>query len=154
MVFQRGPDWLVKLTDFGISKRAVGTQLRTFAGTFAYSAPEVRELYTAEDLAAGDVGTYSFGVDVWAVGAITFRAITGGVAFQAPGQLTGYVVQGSPFPVEELRHASVTAECVEFVQRTMAASPRRRPTSNDALSHPWMELSIGNSRSGILPFPR
>ncbi len=136
LVLHQGPEWWVKIADFGISKRIDGTALRTVIGTEAYLAPEVRGIYTP-DFQENDESTFSFAVDIWAVGSITFRMITGQLAFPNPRRLFDYVVGGRPFPIEQTQ--SMSSECSDFVIRTMAASPRQRPTSQQALSSPWMQ---------------
>ena len=144
-MLNKGPEWWVKIADFGISKRIDGTALRTVIGTEAYLAPEVRGFYTA-DSTVDDEHTFSLAVDIWAVGAITFRMVTGRLAFP-PRQLFDYVVRGSSFPLEE----SMSPEYAKFVVETMAASPRFRPTSQHALSYAWIQMQetpIPGSDSG------
>lgn len=129
-----GPEWRIKIADFGITKQADGTELRTkYIGTMAYLAPEIRGIYTA-DFEDEDKSTYSFAVDIWAVGVITFRMITGQLPFPPGGKLVDYVVRGRPFPVME----SLSLEATDFVTKTMAASPRHRPNSRQALSSSWI----------------
>lgn len=132
-MLHQGPKWWVKIADFGITKRIDGTELRTVVGTEAYLAPEVRGIY-APDSEDDDDHTISFSMDIWAVGAITFRAVTGQFAFPPGRKLFDYVVKSQPFPVSQ----SMNTECTDFVIKTMAASPRRRPTSKQALSDPWI----------------
>lgn len=42
MVVFKGPEWWIKIADFGLTKSALEdfTQLRTVAGTPAFAAPE------------------------------------------------------------------------------------------------------------------
>ncbi len=134
-MLHRGPNWWVKIADFGISKRIDETFLRTIIGTEAYLAPEVRGLYTAGSK-EGDESIFSFAVDIWAVGAIAFRIVTGRLAFPPGRKLFDYVVGGSPFPIDE----SMNSEYAKFVTETMAASPRQRPTSQQALSFEWIQM--------------
>ncbi|KAF4626726.1 hypothetical protein G7Y89_g11431 [Cudoniella acicularis] len=146
LVLHQGPEWWVKIADFGITKRIDGTELRTVIGTEAYLAPEVRGIYTT-DSQEDDKHTFSFAVDIWAVGAITFRMITSQLAFPPGRKLFDYVVGGQPFPVEQ----SMSSECNDFVIKTMAASPRYRPTSQQALSYPWILTQEPISNDSDLP---
>ncbi|KAL3085744.1 hypothetical protein niasHS_009493 [Heterodera schachtii] len=61
-------DWrraaIMKLTDFGLSKRDVHGQLRTILGTPAFMAPEVR------------AGKYTMSADVFSLGSIFFLLLT------------------------------------------------------------------------------
>jgi serine/threonine protein kinase len=133
-VLHKGPEWWVKVADFGISKRVDDTVLRTIIGTEAYLAPEVRGLYT-DDSKEADENTFSFAVDIWAIGAISFRMVTGRLAFPPGRKLFDYV-RGSPFPIEE----PMIPEYAKFITETMAASPRHRPTSKQALSYKWIRM--------------
>ena len=135
------PEWWVKIADFGITKRIDGTALRTVIGTEAYLAPEVRGIYTA-DSEEEDENSFSFAVDIWAVGSMTVRMITGKLAFQTPRKLFDYVVGGQPFPVNQ----AMGPECADFVMKTMAASSHRRPTSQEALSFPWIRIEMPDSK--------
>jgi serine/threonine protein kinase len=78
LVLHPTPNWWVKISDFGISKKVEGTALRTAIGTESYLAPEVRGFIADDDNADG---TFSLAVDVWAVGAIVFRMIAGQLPF-------------------------------------------------------------------------
>ncbi|KAJ2454707.1 hypothetical protein EV183_001291 [Coemansia sp. RSA 2336] len=69
------------LTDFGLSKTALGDDGRTntFCGTPAYMAPEVLESSESYDLS----------VDWWSLGILLYEMLTGSVPFKgkAPGQI-------------------------------------------------------------------
>ena len=144
-MLHKSPEWWVKISDFGISKRTEFTVLRTRIGTDAYLAPEVKGIYSP-DLGEGEEGTFSFAIDLWAVGAIAFRMITGRPAFSAPRQLFEYVVMGSQFPTEP----SMSPECTKFVIQTMAASPRHRPSTKQALLSEWVKIQDTNTGAQIL----
>ena len=79
-------------------------------------------------------------MDIWSVGAITFRMIVGELPFPSRRNLRDYAMRGQPFPKEE----SLSPEVAMFVTETMAASPRLRLTSEQALSHQWI-ISQGST---------
>ncbi len=131
----QGPEWWVKIADFGIAKRIEGTELRTVIGTEAYQAPELKGLYTAgshED----DDSIFSLAVDIWSIGVIAFRMTTGQLPFPPGRKLFNYVVNGRPFPLDHTQH--MDPACLEFVKTTLAASPAQRPNTKVALSHQWI----------------
>ncbi len=134
LVLQRRPEWWVKIADFGIAKRIEGTELRTVIGTEAYLALEVRGIYSPDS--QDDEGAFSLAVDVWAIGAITFRMITGQIPFPPGRKLSNYVVGGKSFLTGHI----MSPECTSFLLKTMAASPNHRPTSQEALSYPWIKV--------------
>jgi serine/threonine protein kinase len=137
-----GTRW-VKIADFGISKRLDGTALRTFSGTEGYLAPEVQG-YEPDDFSEEDERTFSLAVDIWSVGAITFRMIVGNLPFPSKRNLRDYAMRGQPFPMEE----SLGLQGARFVMETMAASPRLRLTSEQALSHQWI-ISQGSTLQSL-----
>ena len=109
-------------------------------GTEGYIAPEVRGFVSEEEDEGADKfkdgdSTYSLAVDIWAVGALVFRMITGQMAFQSPRDLFRHVVAKVPFPV----NSSIGPDCHRFLLAAMDASPRRRPTAEQALEEPWIK---------------
>ncbi|KAI9772339.1 MAG: hypothetical protein M1840_001088 [Geoglossum simile] len=151
LVQSGGPDWWVKIGDFGISKR-VGeglTALRTFSGTPGFLAPEVlaQNGYFG-DYNSGAGGEYTLAVDIWSLGEIAFRALTGEQPFPIRS-LKAYVKGTSPFPVEVLQAHGVSEEGCDFLNSLMAPIPKDRLTARDALSHIWIEhqkLSLAVSK--------
>ncbi|KAE8449251.1 hypothetical protein EG329_008418 [Mollisiaceae sp. DMI_Dod_QoI] len=143
LVLRKGPQWWVKIADFGITKRLDDTAARTIIGTEAYLAPEVRGIYTIDSLEA-DESTFSFAVDIWTIGAITFRMVTGSGPFTSGRKLYDYVVREQQFPIDP----RMSPECADFVTKTMAASPRRRPTSWEA-SMPNESNLIDETRTNV-----
>jgi len=57
----QGPDGLLKLSDFGISKILSDDELNTICGTPIYMAPEIWEMVP-----------YNNKVDVWSMGVVTY----------------------------------------------------------------------------------
>lgn len=139
LVKHRGPNWWVKISDFGATKQIESTALRTQIGTEPYLAPEVRGLYAPSDLDLEPSQTYSLAVDIWSVGAIAFRIAAGRVPFPPNSrELYRYVVVGGPFPSDD----SLSAECVAFITSAMSPSPSRRPTAKEAMERPWVRAAL------------
>ncbi|KAH8680292.1 kinase-like domain-containing protein [Ilyonectria robusta] len=143
LVVHRGPRWWVKICDFGISKRVEGsTALRTMeVGTMGYMAPEVLGMFTLEDLQENqtEVAAYTSAVDLWALGEITHKLLTQKATFLSPNQRANYVTMGTQFPTNELESVGASTHCILFIQQTMAASPRKRLTADEAAGHEWLE---------------
>jgi serine/threonine protein kinase len=151
LVLHTGPDWWVKITDFGISKRSEGTALRTQIGTPSYQAPEVGGIYSGDsdsdtsDKDDAEQGPYkpledpyTSAVDIWSIGAIAFRLLEGKVAFSNPRSLCKYVTRGKKFPIPKAC-AWGDLPCADFIKQTMAGSASLRPSARDALQHSWMD---------------
>lgn len=113
-----GPQWHVKVADFGISKNTDGTSLATLIGIPGYIAPE---------LLGDSLNSYTAAVDVWALGAVAFCMRTDFPPFPTLQHLMNYVRDHkTQFPVRPLGRSS--GFCMNFVLSTMAESPERRLT--------------------------
>ena len=77
-------------------------------------------------------------VDIWSLGEIVFRALTGQQPFPIRSLRT-YVRGASSFPIATLRAHGVSEEGSNFLSSLMAPSPENRSTVTDALSHVWVE---------------
>jgi serine/threonine protein kinase len=138
-VQSKNPAWWVKIGDFGISKRAEEglTAFRTFSGTFGFIAPEILAQHGLfEDSDFRTKGEYTVAVDIWSLGEISFRALTGEQPFPI-GSLRKYVRGASPFPIEMLQTHNVSEEGCNFLISLMAPMPEDRLTARNALSHIW-----------------
>lgn len=144
------PDWWVKIGDFGISKRAEEglTSLRTFSGTPGFLAPEVLLRSGLVDDDALEINEeYTVAIDLWSLGEIVFRALTGEQAFSNKS-LWKYIREKSGFPVSVLRAHGVSSEGCDIVERLMAVIPKDRLTAKEALRHKWIEIET-LSKEGV-----
>lgn len=153
LVQNSGPDWWIKIADFGITKRIHGsTDFRTVVGTEGYIAPEVKGIMPKET--KGDrSGSYTYAVDIWSVGIVAWRMMTRQLAFATLQELISYVCfEESP----AFKFEGLSNECCEFIKRMLAASPDKRPTSQEALGHPWIrqhDLPTRGTKSGAFTQP-
>lgn len=136
------PDWWVKIGDFGISKRAEDglTALRTFSGTPGFLAPEILLQNNVFDDDALELNEgYTVAIDLWSLGEIVFRALTGKPAFPNKS-LWKYIRGKSGFPTDILRAHGVSSEGRDIVERLMAVIPKDRLTAKEALGHKWISI--------------
>ena len=104
----------VKLTDFGLSKDLnYACSTTTFCGTSEYLAPEIvrREPYT-------------FAVDWWAIGILTYELLFGVTPFAHPNRarLFQNILEKDPvFP------PSVSPEVLQFITTVLNKDPLKRP---------------------------
>lgn len=151
------PIW-VKISDFGISKRTVGTALNTMCGTSIYKAPELLGILP-KDVKKGN--QYTMAVDLWALGVVIHQVLTTQIPFletwnetdintdldtgltlcmedQQPQldatMLYGYCNGSDPFPVQSLKMNGVHEEGIDFVKSLMVVNPADRASAKDALS--------------------
>ncbi|KAK3344206.1 kinase-like domain-containing protein [Lasiosphaeria hispida] len=148
LVFQLEPKWWVKIGDFGISKRAPEgmTQLKTSIGTRDYMAPEV--LFSSRPTTPGESSasaqpSYTFAVDMWALGEICVRLITENPAFSDLVELLTYCkIKPERFPPDDsLEGKGASDECRDFVRQLMIIKPDSRLKAEDAAYHPWIQVA-------------
>ena len=129
LVSHPGPNWHVKVADFGTSKKTEGTSL----GTRSVGSPG----YTAPELFGGSSEQYTAAVDVWALGAVAFCLRTGRPPFLSTKHLMDYSRDHRvQFPIRPLGTSS--GFCMNFVLGTMADLPERRLTIEHVLAHDWL----------------
>ena len=133
LVVCKGPDWWVKLTDFGISKRATEglTALRTVAGTPDFMAPEVLLSPTNQ--------SYTNAVDIWSLGVITFLLLTGKAPFKDLNRLLAYATDRLAFPLDTLVANKVSQPGCQFVCRSMQSNPEKRPRVGECQQDSWLQ---------------
>ncbi|KAI8669810.1 NACHT domain-containing protein [Fusarium keratoplasticum] len=151
LVYRPEPDWWVKIGDLGIAKRTKqdGTALHTKIYTRSYAAPEVRVLPRNQSSSSTDEAfSYTFAVDMWALGELLFRMMAQCAVFPNDVDLFNYYASDQPpFPLAPLKDIGVSQDCCSFVTKCMAAKPEDRLTASDAAVHPWVQISRLSSRS-------
>ncbi|KAH9216174.1 kinase-like domain-containing protein [Leptodontidium sp. 2 PMI_412] len=131
LVCRASPNWWVKLADFGLSKRRTeDTAFRTQTGTQAYMALEILNYIPGHS-------EYTYAVDIWALGCIMYRLITGTVPFPPGLSLTSFCGDESRFPSKAL---CMSDSGKGFIRKVIVAHPSRRLTSGEALEHEWTKL--------------
>jgi serine/threonine protein kinase len=133
----------VYLTDFGLTREAVGgselsmTGVGAFLGTIDYAAPEQ---------ARGD--RIDARTDIYALGCVLFHALTGGVPFVAPNELAklfAHVMQ--PPPTLRSRAPDVPAAFEPVVSRALAKAPEDRYPSAGDLGRAALAAAAGEAGS-------
>lgn len=135
-VVQRHPQWWIKLGDFGLSKkRTDGTAYRTQAGTQEYMAPEI--FYYVQELDT-ETSEYTNAIDMWSLGCIIYRVVTGKVPFPTMLFLRNYCMDQSRVPLDM---PSTMEEAGKFVKALLTPHPARRPVASAAMESPWLTTS-------------
>jgi len=121
------------LTDFGLAKSlSEGEETTTVAGTPDYMAPEII------DQGSGIIAKgYSFPVDWWSIGVLTFEMMVGLPPFYHHGQSTdrlfkNIVSSAVKFPDEDPRYEklrskiNISKDCRDFILRLLDKNPDTR----------------------------
>jgi calcium/calmodulin-dependent protein kinase I len=135
LVVHGPPKWWVKVADFGLSKRLTDTTVyQTIGGSHSYMAPEIIGFIDSPD------GEYTNAVDLWSVGCIVFRIVTGVVPFSLRS-LPKYCGDKSSFPLDPLFDSKIGSLGSRFIRELLAAHPKERPLVSHALNHVWINPS-------------
>ncbi|RYP79593.1 hypothetical protein DL769_002903 [Monosporascus sp. CRB-8-3] len=151
-------EWSVKISDFGISKRADNGEpaySTVGIGTLDYMAPEVRLF---EPRRKGEKASYTVAADMWSLGSICAHLITGALAFHLTALFRYYQDQGPFTPEEDLASKSESQDCRDFIRALMAKDPKLRPSAKQAAKHRWIKLnqltSPGAPYEAVAPFAK
>lgn len=170
LIASRDPLW-IKLADFGASKRANNTFLRTLCGTRGYLAPEMQGLLP-RGMARGEQFTNA--LDLWSLGCIVYELLTSQIPFleldlevdELSGLDSSVMVNGidmqllyeycqgkTDFPSEILLKSDVAEDGIEFVKSLLTANPSLRATASTALQNPWI-LNTGYASTWFMDLQR
>ncbi|KAK6835190.1 hypothetical protein PG987_009884 [Apiospora arundinis] len=144
MVVNKGPDWFVKIADFGISKRRQQdvTTLHTLQrGTFGFAAPKV--------FGFARHSPYTFSVDMWSLGAVAYRMLTNATPFPTMADISEYVFQQIEFPTALLETHQVSKTGVDLILALMASNPKDRLTAVSAGRHEWLSGRSADSSTQL-----
>ncbi|CAH0016592.1 unnamed protein product [Clonostachys rhizophaga] len=137
LIKRTGPRWWVKVADFGLSKRGGNDSTTNFsAGSRGYMSPEISGF---KDL---DSKVDPYAVDMWGLGQVVSRLLTGQVLFPTQLDLGRYYFGDIKFPEKLLRDVGATDDVTDFVKSLTRIEPAKRLTALGALDHPWMDMSL------------
>ena len=119
-------DGHIKIIDFGLSKDISLThETKTFCGTPEYIAPE-----------AILEKPYSFQIDWWAFGILTYELLFGDTPFYRSNakEILKAIIESQPIYPED------TPNCViDFINKFLEKDPSKRATLNDVKDHPFWD---------------
>ncbi|KAI9375481.1 kinase-like domain-containing protein [Aspergillus egyptiacus] len=136
------PESQLVLADFGIAKMLDNPAevLTSMAGSFGYAAPEVM-------LKQG----HGKAVDIWSLGVITYTLLCGYSPFRSEN-LTDLIEECRSGRVvfHDRYWKDVSKDAKDFILSLLQVNPAHRPTSEEALKHPWLKGESASDRD-LLP---
>lgn len=122
----------LKLIDFGLSKRFIGSgiaRMRSTVGTSYYVAPEVLKKKQ-----------YGNECDMWSLGVVLFMLLSGKSPWLADTEpaILSAVVNGKYVFVES-DWVGISDSARDLVKKLLCIDPNTRLTATQALAHPWMK---------------
>lgn len=119
---------LIKLTDFGLSKRIFTNTTATPCGTLGYTAPEV----ISQD-------HYSMKVDSWGIGCVLYTLLCGFPPFyeEDADKLRKNICEGQ-FTFLEPWWNKISDGAKNLVKRLLEVDPQKRYDVDDLLNDPWL----------------
>lgn len=119
---------IVKLTDFGLSKRIFTNNTTTPCGTLGYTAPEV----ISQD-------HYSLKVDLWGVGCVLYTLLCGFPPFyeEDADKLRKNICEGQ-FTFLEPWWNEISQGAKNLVMNLLEVDPTKRYDVDDLLNDPWL----------------
>lgn len=143
--------FVVKLTDFGLSKMANDddTFLKTFCGTLLYCAPEVFPYFvdsgppkSRKRRRTDGRRSYSQSVDIWSYAAVLWYVLCGKPAFEGITDGNGRAmyerIMHTDLDINPLLEHGVSDSCIDLLFEMLDVDPNSRPSELDCLTHPWL----------------
>ena len=90
---------------------------------------------------------YTSAVDIWALGCITYRLVTGHVPFPPGTSLQKYCAKNSLFPYDALFDSGIKSLCAGFIMELLQSCSKERPSASQALKHAWLISSLFTNKS-------
>ncbi|CAI7577864.1 unnamed protein product [Penicillium discolor] len=140
-VMSTGPQWWVKIGDFGVSKRfSEDAANHTQVGTPRFMAPEMQHIYPPK-LSPSQIETrrlhFVYGVDIWSLGVMVCYMLSYNYPFPTFPALHSYI-QTSSLPSNILPF-TITPQALSFLKALLAADAMMRPSAKEALENAWLQ---------------
>lgn len=119
----------IKLCDFGVSRvLEPGTKVQAILGTVDYVSPEILS-YEPITLAA----------DIWSIGVLGYVLLSGVTPFGADDKQETYLnISQGDVTFEDVHFSDISSAAIDFIKCTLVVDPRKRPTVQQLLQHPWI----------------
>lgn len=124
------PDAPLKIIDFGLSnffETEKDKFMKTRVGTPYYLAPEVLDRHFDEKC------------DLWSAGVIFYILLCGYPPFNGPSDKDiFFAIKRGKFTFPEEEWSGISQEAKDMIKSLLQMDPKRRPSAEEALKHPWI----------------
>nr|CAD7424684.1 unnamed protein product [Timema monikensis] len=141
------PNTLIKVTDFGVSKKE--TNMQTVIGTLFFIAPEILKQHFQQR-------TYTNQVDIWSLGVILFNCQARYRSYWLMQSLTGSACISSDLPFknpaqtlmsnfsfdENPKWEETSPDVKDLISEMLIKDPADRITLDEIFRHPWLQLCL------------
>jgi len=135
LLMEPGPNSLVKVTDFGLSKQFNSSNiLESYVGTPIYMAPEVISCRFSETSTS-----YSCKADCWSLGVMLYMLLCGHQPFNETIRKNLFsVIQSGEFePMTGSCWSNVTPVAKDLVRKLLDTNPVTRLSAEQVIKHEW-----------------
>ena len=150
----------VKISDLGMAQQLVSprrgdeTHYYSVCGTPAYMAPEMLSSAVKNETTGRTEAAYGMKVDVWSCGVLLYSLLSGERPFISSnndiGELFESIKEGR-YDFDSPAWNGVSQRGKDFVCHLLTVDPKQRPSSAEALLHPWLSLERPGITTELTP---
>jgi calcium/calmodulin-dependent protein kinase I len=123
---------ILKIADFGESKRFGESNLTTYCGTPDYMAPEIIKGQP-----------YGPAVDMWAMGVIAYVVLVGFPPFDGENDVEVFAsIMGVRYDFPSPEWDDIDEDAKNFISSILKENPAERLTASQALHHKWITKNV------------